>query len=218
MASVRCFDNSDVIATQIMTNFHLYLIQLWWQCFQIFCLWRRSLCSNLVGIDPEKLYLATFICQYGLCCCIVWPSFLFECFVKFGQLARVFWANGLPSPPPGRKLPVRLRDQLRTTVSEHRYKFCFNIRRVFCPPGLAKWKKIERLFAFNLLLSKNKGWLLLEISYLFQQRWCLNFGTLDHFQGRPILFIVQSYNYHSLEESVSFIKTVNKLKDTFFLP
>ena len=36
MASVRCFDNSDVIATQITTYFHLYLIQLWWQCFQLF--------------------------------------------------------------------------------------------------------------------------------------------------------------------------------------
>ena len=55
------------------------------------CLWRRSLCSNLAGIDPEKLYRGTFICQYGLCCCIVWPSFLFDCFVKI-------WANGLPSP------------------------------------------------------------------------------------------------------------------------
>ena len=34
------------------------------------CLWRRSLCSNLAGIDPEKLYRAIFIRQYGLCCCI----------------------------------------------------------------------------------------------------------------------------------------------------
>ena len=36
MASFRCYDNSDVIATLIMTNFHLYLIQLWWQFFQMF--------------------------------------------------------------------------------------------------------------------------------------------------------------------------------------
>ena len=36
MASFRCYDNSDVIATLIMTNFHLYLIQLWWQYFQMF--------------------------------------------------------------------------------------------------------------------------------------------------------------------------------------
>ena len=27
--------------------------------FPNLCLWRRSLCSNLVGIDPEKLYRAT---------------------------------------------------------------------------------------------------------------------------------------------------------------
>ena len=36
MASFCCYENSDVIATLIITNFHLYLIQLWWQFFQIF--------------------------------------------------------------------------------------------------------------------------------------------------------------------------------------
>ena len=36
MVSFRCYDNSDLIATLIMTNFRLYLIQLWWQFFQMF--------------------------------------------------------------------------------------------------------------------------------------------------------------------------------------
>ena len=36
MASFHCYDNSNVIATLITTNFHLYLIQLWWQFFQMF--------------------------------------------------------------------------------------------------------------------------------------------------------------------------------------
>ena len=49
----------SVIATLIITNFHLCLIQLWRQFFTNLCLWRRSLCSNLGGIDPEKLYRAT---------------------------------------------------------------------------------------------------------------------------------------------------------------
>ena len=40
IASFRCYYNSDVIATLIITNFHLYLIkrdliQLLWQFFQI---------------------------------------------------------------------------------------------------------------------------------------------------------------------------------------
>ena len=33
---IRCYDNSDVIATLIITNFHLYLIQVWWHFFQTF--------------------------------------------------------------------------------------------------------------------------------------------------------------------------------------
>ena len=36
MAPLRCYDNSDVIATLIITNFPLYLIQQWCQFFQIF--------------------------------------------------------------------------------------------------------------------------------------------------------------------------------------
>ena len=36
MASFLCYDNSDVNATLIITHFHLYLIQLLWQFFQIF--------------------------------------------------------------------------------------------------------------------------------------------------------------------------------------
>ena len=79
------------ITTLITTNFHLNLIQLWWQLLiSNVCLWRRSLRSNLASIDLEKLYRATFICQFGLCCCIIWPLFLFDCFVKIGQLARIF--------------------------------------------------------------------------------------------------------------------------------
>ena len=31
MASFRCYDNSDVIATLIITNFDLHLTQVWWQ-------------------------------------------------------------------------------------------------------------------------------------------------------------------------------------------
>ena len=91
-----------------MTNFYLYLIQLWWQFFQMSVYGDiRSLCSNLARIDPEKLYRATFICQYGLCCCIVWPSFLFDCFVKIWATCKNFLGKWFTAPP-GRKLPVRL--------------------------------------------------------------------------------------------------------------
>ena len=63
------------------------------------CLWRRSLCLNLAGIDPEKLYRATFICQYGLCCWIVWPSLLFDCFVKIWATCKNFFGQMVYHPP-----------------------------------------------------------------------------------------------------------------------
>ena len=36
MASFRCYDNSNVIASLIASKFHLYLIQRWCQFFQMF--------------------------------------------------------------------------------------------------------------------------------------------------------------------------------------
>ena len=65
--------------------------------FPNICLWRRSLCSNLAVIDPEIVHRAIFTCQYGLCCCIS-PRFCSTVLLKFGQIAKIFWANGLPPP------------------------------------------------------------------------------------------------------------------------
>ena len=103
MASFHCYDSSDVIATLIMTNFPLYLIQLWCQFFPNACLWRRSLCSNLAGIDSEKLYRATFICQYGLFCCMALVSFRLFC-KNLGNLQEFFGQMDY-RPPPAKNCP-----------------------------------------------------------------------------------------------------------------
>ena len=101
MASCRCYDSSDVIAILIMTNFPLYLMQLWRQFFPNACLWRRSLCSNLAGIDSEKLYRATFICQYGLFCCMALVSFRLFC-KNLGNLQQFF--GQMDYRPPWQKI------------------------------------------------------------------------------------------------------------------
>ena len=46
MESFRCYENFDVIATPIMTNFQLNTTVV--AIFPSVCLGRRSLCSNLV--------------------------------------------------------------------------------------------------------------------------------------------------------------------------
>ena len=64
-----------------------------------------QLCSKFGGIDPEKLfqYRATFICQYGLRCCIVWPRFFyffFYCFVKIRATCENFLGKQFTDPLP----------------------------------------------------------------------------------------------------------------------
>ena len=116
MASFRCYDSSDVIAILIMTNFPLYLIQLWWQFFPNACLWRRSLCSNLAGIDSEKLYRATFICQYGLFCCMALVSFRLFC-KNLGNLQEFF--GQMDYRPPWQKIartPMEAAQDFRDEV------------------------------------------------------------------------------------------------------
>ena len=76
-------------------------LQLRWQFFPNACLWRRSLCSNLAGLDSEKLYRATFICQYGLFCCMALVSFrLFS--KNLGNLEEFF--GQMDYRPPWQKI------------------------------------------------------------------------------------------------------------------
>ena len=47
------------VATLIITNFHLHLIQLWWQFFQNFVYGDVVYAQTWGAIDLEKLYRAT---------------------------------------------------------------------------------------------------------------------------------------------------------------
>ena len=58
MASFRCY----VIATKIITNFHLYLIQLWWQFFKIFVYGDVVYTQTWEILTLKKLYRATLNC------------------------------------------------------------------------------------------------------------------------------------------------------------
>ena len=88
MASFRCYDNSDVIATLIMTNFHLYLMQLWWQFFQMFvryCPWKTVSRHFHMPVRPILLHHMGLV-SFLLCC------------KNVGNLQEFFLANGLPLP------------------------------------------------------------------------------------------------------------------------
>ena len=121
------------MATLIMTNFHLYLMKLWWQFFQMF-VYGDVVMLKLGGIDPQKLlqYRATFICQYGLCCCIVWPSFPFDCFLNIWATCENFLGKWFTQMvyPPGQKnarTPIKIKEACRRSSSfSNAYWFFFN--------------------------------------------------------------------------------------------
>ena len=104
MASFRCYDNSDVIATLIMTNFHLNTTVV--AIFPNACLWRRSLYSNLVltlktNCIKPPLYVSTVYVV------VIRPSFLSDSFVKIWATCEIFLGKWFTAPP-GKKFPVRL--------------------------------------------------------------------------------------------------------------
>ena len=59
-----------------------------------------------LGIEPEKLYWATFLCQYGLRCFNI-TLVSFRLFRKNLATCEIFGGQMVP-PPLGKKLPVRL--------------------------------------------------------------------------------------------------------------
>ena len=104
MQSFRCYDNSDVIATLIMPIFHLNTTVV--AVFPNVCLWRRSLCSDLVltvktCIEPPSYARTAYVVA-------IWPStFLFDSFVKIWVIQEIFLGKWFTAPP-GKKFPVRL--------------------------------------------------------------------------------------------------------------
>ena len=111
MASFRCCDNSDVIATLIMTNFHLNTTVV--AIFPNACLWRLSLYSNLVltlktnCIKPSSYASMAYVVVIRL-------SFLSDSFVKIWATFDIFfWANGLP-PPLAKNFPYAYVHMLLT--------------------------------------------------------------------------------------------------------
>ena len=97
MESFRCYDNSDVIATLVMTNFHLNTTVA--AIFPNVCLWRHSLCSDLVltlknCTEPHSYATTAYVVR-------IWPSFSFRLFRKnLGNLRDVFGQTVYRPPPP----------------------------------------------------------------------------------------------------------------------
>ena len=104
------------------------LWQLWCHCnpdrdkfsstvvavFPNVCLRRRSLCSNLVltlknCIEPPSYASTAYVVA-------IWPSFLFDSFVKIWDTRETFLGKWFTAPP-GKKFPVRLCSSLLWTMS-----------------------------------------------------------------------------------------------------
>ena len=103
MELFRCHDNSDVIATPVMTNFHLNTTVV--AIFPNVCLWRRSLVSDLVltlenCTEPPSYARTAYVVA-------IWPSFLFDSFVIIWATCEMFLGKWFTAPP-WQKFPVRL--------------------------------------------------------------------------------------------------------------
>ena len=110
MGSFRCYDSSDVIATLMMTNFYLNTTEV--AIFPNVCLWRRSLCSDLVltlknCIEPPSYARTAYVVA-------IWPSFLFDSFAKIWATCEIFLGKWFTAPPPGQKISRTPMDTVPT--------------------------------------------------------------------------------------------------------
>ena len=92
MELFRCYDNSDVIATLMMTNFHLNTTVV--AIFPNVCLWRR------LFIEPPSYSRRVYVVA-------IWPSFLYDSFGKIWATCEIFLGKWFTAPPD-KKFPVRL--------------------------------------------------------------------------------------------------------------
>ena len=128
MASFRCYDNSDVIKTLLMTNFHLNLIKLWWQFFQMFVYcdvvmleigrywpWKTSTVSSHLHMPARPMLLH----RMALVSFLLFHTNLCNLREFFGQMVYC---------PPGKKLPVRQwSNSILKTCNWNRIETCHNV-------------------------------------------------------------------------------------------
>ena len=86
-----------------MTNFHLNTTVV--AIFPNVCLWRRSLCSDLVltlknRIEPPSYARTAYVVA-------IWPWFLYDSFGKIWATWEIFWGKWFTAPP-GKKFSARL--------------------------------------------------------------------------------------------------------------
>ena len=126
MESFRCYDNSDVIATLMMTNFHLNTTVV--TIFPNVRLWWRSWCSDLVltlknCIEPPSNARTAYVVA-------IWPSFLFYSFVKNLGNLRDFFGQRVyhPNPPPRQKISRTPRN-IFTNMCQFFFRLSWHLKR-----------------------------------------------------------------------------------------
>ena len=141
MASFRCYDNSDVIATLIMTNFHLNTTVV--AIFPNACLWRRSLYSNLVltlktnCIKPPSYVSTAYVV-------VIRPSFLSDSFAKIWATCEIFLGKWFTAPPPPAKnFPYAYDDALENSVPLLLFTKQLRIKANFAEVKLTAYRKLS---------------------------------------------------------------------------
>ena len=113
MGSLRCYGSSNVIATLMMTNFNLNTTDV--AIFPNVCLWRRSLCSDLVltlknCIEPPSYARTAYVIA-------IWPFISFRLFRKNLGNLRDFFGQMIYRPPLAKNFPYAYDFNLNTSSS-----------------------------------------------------------------------------------------------------
>ena len=85
------------------------------------CLWRRSLCLNLVLTLKNCIEPHSYACNASTAYVVaIWPSFLFDSFVKIWATREVFLGKWFSAPPLAKIFPYPYET---TIVCERIYRF-----------------------------------------------------------------------------------------------
>ena len=163
------------------TNFHLNTTVV--AIFPNFCLWRRSLCSDSVltlknRIEPPSYARTAYVVA-------IWPSFLFDSFVKIWATCEIFLGKWFTAPP-GKKFPVRL---WRIPLDQ-------------------EWNSWLPVFVENLRHSmiEERGHLVESSNFSAQERKlfsynCFLFTFQNELRPRDVRIIIKLWLWHSTSRS-----------------
>ena len=145
-----------------------------------------------------------FTSYVGLCWCIIWPSFPFDCFIKIWATCENFWANvHRPPPPLAKNCPYAyVFNSFISILFQYKFSEFFVCKKTKTKPNHDNWECVGDCFNWKWIGGTTKSAILntrkvnLEVKYLgLQLSGCSSFAEYLNYMTELTVLVLFNFSF-----------------------